>query len=117
MKAEMGNGITNDPGIAVSQPASNLAYRYGVNGNRHVILAVNIANRSTVSGQVLSNVQFTLPAGIRPSQVEVLNEGRILPVTDGVFTDNFSKYAVHAYSFISEITHTLNPPTGLRIVQ
>ena len=116
MKVEMGNGITNDPKITVSQPASNLVYRYGVNGNRHVILAVNIANRTSISGQALSNVQFTLPSGVRPSQVEVLNEGRTLPVTNGVFTDNFNRFGVHAYSFVTGTSYTLSPPTGLRMM-
>ncbi len=99
MRSEMANGIVNDPAIAVSQPTSNLAYNHGASGDRHVILAVNIANRSSRAGATLSNVQFTLPAGLRPSQVEVLDEGRTIPVTNGVFTDTFSPFQVHAYVF------------------
>ena len=115
IKGEMENGTTNS-GLTVSQPATNLTYRYGVKGTSHVILAVNIANRGSASGLTLSNVRFTLPTGIRPSQVEVLNEGRTLPVTNGVFTDTFSKFAVHVYRFVAGTAHTLSAPTGLRVV-
>jgi hypothetical protein len=38
---------------------------------------------------------FTIPAGISGSQVEVVNEGRTIPVTGGKFTDNFAKESVH----------------------
>lgn len=99
MRTEMENGIANDPAIVVSQSPSNLAYNHGANGRRHVILAVNIANRDNIEGATLSNVQFTLPSGIGATQVEVLDENRTIPVTNGVFTDTFNPFQVHAYVF------------------
>lgn len=117
IKTEVVNGSTNDPRITASQPATSLTYRYGTNGSSNVILAVNIANRTSTNGQALSNVQFTLPAGVRPSQVEVLGEGRTIPVTNGVFTDNFDRFAVHVYKFSATATNAPSPPTGLRLVQ
>lgn len=116
IKTEMVNGSTNDSKIMVSQPTTNVTYRYGANGSSNVILAVNIASRTSASGQTLSNVQFTLPAGVRPSQVEVVGEARTLPVTNGVFTDNFNRFAVHIYKFSATATNAPSPPTGLRIV-
>ena len=99
MKTELENGRPNDPSIVVSQPATNLAYNHGANGNRHAILAVNIANRRNISGATLSNVQFTLPAGVTTTQVDVLDENRSIPVTNGSFTDTFNPFQVHAYIF------------------
>ena len=97
---EMSNGVTNNPDLGVSiTDRDKLVYRYGKDGDSYAILAVNIANRNSASGQNLSNVQFTLPAGIRPSQVEVIGENRIIPVNNGVFTDNFTRFEVHIYRF------------------
>lgn len=98
--AEMNNGVTKDPQISVSESQDRLAYRYGVNGNRHVLLAVNIANRDVCdSGAQLNNVQFTPPAGVRPTQVEVLDERRPLLVSNGTFANDFSRFEVHVYAF------------------
>lgn len=99
MRGQLQNGVPNDSRITVSQPVTNLAYNYGVNGNQHAILAVNIANRIYEEGQTLSNVQFTLPSNIRPSYVDVLGENRTIQVNNGVFTDTFAPFAVHAYVF------------------
>ena len=104
MRTEMENGIPNDPSIVVSQPTTSLAYNHGANGNRHAILAVNIANRSSISGATLSNVQFTLPAGVTTTQVDVLDENRSIPVTNGSFTDTFNPFQVHAYVFTASTT-------------
>jgi chitodextrinase len=108
--AEMNNGASNDPHIVVSQPTSNLAYRYGVNGSSKVILAINIANR-TGGGSTLSNVSFTLPAGVTTSSVTVLHENRTLPVTSGVFTDSFVPFAVHTYQFNTSSSTDTTPPS------
>jgi len=113
MKVEMGNGTTNDPDISVSQPTNKLVYRYGVNRNSHIILAVNIANLSSVNGQALYDVQFALPEGVLPSQVEVLGENRTIPVTNGIFTDNFNRFAVHSYRFI---TGASTPPETSKVL-
>ncbi len=94
---EMNAGVTNDPRIGVSETNKDkLVYRYGRNGNRHVILAVNIANRLSTAGEELT-VTFTLPPGA--TSVAVLEEERSIPVINGRFTDTFEKFEVHAYEF------------------
>lgn len=41
---------------------------------------------------------FTLPAGVNGKSVEVLNENRSIPVTNGAFTDTFAnEYTYHIY--------------------
>lgn len=41
---------------------------------------------------------FTLPSGIKGSAVEVVGEGRTLPISSGKFTDNFAaEYSFHIY--------------------
>jgi len=116
VKTEMQNGITNDPRITVSQPHTSLTYRYGANGTSNVILAVNIANRNSISGSTLSNVQFNLAPGVRPTEVEVIGENRTLPVSNGVFTDTFNRFEVHLYRFITSSAFTPpSPPKGLRV--
>lgn len=99
---QMDIGVKNDPTVTMSQnliAQDRLIFRYGLVGKIGAILAVNVANRDSANGETLSNVQFTLPVGVRPSQVEVLGENRTLPVTKGVFTDNFKPFEVHAYRF------------------
>jgi hypothetical protein len=116
--AEMKNGVTNDPQIIVSKPSNKVVYRYGRNGNVHVILAVNIAGYNVSdSGEKLTGVRFTLPGESQTSQVEVLNEDRMLPVIDGVFIDDFNRFEVHAYKFFSETPDLglLASPTRLRV--
>lgn len=119
IRMEMGNGITSDPNITVSQnlvSQDKLIFRHGVNGISHVILAINIANRGSINGATLSNVQFTMPQGVRPTEVEVIGENRTLPVTNGVFTDTFNRFEVHAYRFMDGSDATAPaPPTGLRV--
>ncbi len=98
--AEMNAGVTNDPAVEVSITDRNqLVYRYGSAGTRHVILAVNIANRDSASGQTLPDVGFKLPPGVLAKVVTVLEESRTLPVSNGYFYDSFSKFQVHAYAF------------------
>ena len=101
--AEMNNGSSNAGLAAVSPSATNLAYRYGVNGSSGVVLAVNIANRSG-GGSTLSDVSFTLPSGVRPASVTVLDESRTITVSNGVFTDSFTPFAVHVYKFTTSIS-------------
>ena len=117
---EMKNGITNDSQISVNQSSNKVVYRHGANGNQHIILAVNIAGYNVSnSGEKLTGVRFTLPSGIQTSQVEVLNENRTLPVINGVFTDNFDRFEVHAYRFVAGTTPSDTtppaPPRGLRL--
>ena len=113
--AEMENGTTNGPQISVSQGTDKVVYRYGADGNRHIILVVNIAGYNlSNSGENLTGVQFTLQSGVQTSQIEVLNENRTLPVTNGVFTDNFTQFEVHAYRFITGTNTPPTTPTGFR---
>lgn len=119
---EMENGTTNTSMIGVSQGTNKVVYRYGKDGDQHVILAVNIAGHDVSnSGENLSNVRFSLPSGIHASQVEVLNENRTLPIVNGTFTDNFERFEVHAYKFIDGNTSSPeksapSAPTGLRVL-
>ena len=119
IKSQMEIGQTNSPSIEVNQSLvsqDKLIFRYGVSGNTGVILAVNIGGRASMDGQPLSNVKFTLPDGIRPLEVEVLNENRTLPIADGVFIDNFKRFEVHAYRFVIGENIQLSPPEKLRII-
>lgn len=44
---------------------------------------------------------FTLPSGISGTSVEVVGEGRTLPVTNGTFTDSFAnEYTHHVYRVV-----------------
>ena len=95
--AEMNAGTTFDPDITVNESSDNLAYRYGTNGQSHVILAVNIANRSNGGKNIIA--EFTLPDGIDVTSIEVLHENRTIPVFQGKFTDLFNPFAVHIYRF------------------
>lgn len=102
---EMNKGITNDPKIGVNETSRDrLVYRYGVNGNNHAILAVNIANRHTNNGigETLTNIKFTLPSSLTSNNINVVGENRTIPVINGTFMDTFTKYAVHIYKFQSE---------------
>ena len=96
----VGVGVTEDPRITVSQPVTKVRYRYGVTGTTHVLLTVNISRwDSSDEGETLNNVRFTLPRDLRVRQVEVLDENRVLPVTDGTFSDTFKRFEVHVYRF------------------
>lgn len=110
IRPQMDMGTINDPAVKVSQnlvAQNKFLFRYGLVDNIGAILAVNVASRDRAKGETLSNVQFTLPAGVRPSQVEVLGENRSLPVTNGVFTDDFKGFEVHSYRFFT--THQKLP--------
>ena len=49
-------------------------------------------------GDATGDKSFTLPNGVNGTRVEVMDEGRTLPVTNRSFTDNFSsEYAHHIY--------------------
>jgi hypothetical protein len=100
--AQMKTGITNSSQITVNPSnSSQLIYRYGISGNDHALLAINIANRNSASGTALNNVTFTLPNQITASSVTVLDENRTLPITNHQFADSFSPFAVHVYTFSS----------------
>ncbi len=104
IRPQMDMGIRNDPLVGVSQNLINrdkLLFRYGMVGNVGAILAVNVGNRDKAKGETLSKVQFTLPGGVRPSQIEVLGENRTLSVLNGVFTDSFEPFETHVYRFTS----------------
>jgi hypothetical protein len=52
------------------------------------------------------------------SKLKVVGENRTLPVINGVFTDTFTKYEVHAYRFVTGMVDTAPQPlTGLNIAQ
>jgi hypothetical protein len=95
--AEMNNGETFSPDIQVSESAERLAYRYGVNGESHAIVAVNIADRAAGGSPITA--QFSLPAGVDVDSVEVLHENRSIQVSNGSFTDDFVPFGVHIYRF------------------
>jgi hypothetical protein len=117
IKKEMGNGITNDPAIKVSQNLiadDKLLIRYGKSGNNHVILAVNIANRGSSNGLILSKVKFTLPPEISASRIEVVREGRELKAQAGMFEDDFERFQVHIYRISA--ASALKSPSGLKVV-
>ncbi len=104
IRPQMDIGTMNDPKVKVSQnlvAQDKFLFRYGLVDNTGAILAVNIASRDRVKGEPLSNVRFTLPTGVSPNQVEVLGENRSLPVTNGVFTDDFKGFEVHIYRFLA----------------
>jgi len=99
---QMDMGTKNDPTVILNQnlvAQNRFIFRYGLVGKIGAILAVNVANRDSPNGETLSNIQITLPPGVRPSQVEVLGEDRTLPVTNGEFSDNFKPFEVHIYRF------------------
>ncbi|MCX7997212.1 MAG: hypothetical protein N2691_05695 [Patescibacteria group bacterium] len=106
---QMYAGVTNGGGVSASVPQSSLVYRYGVRNGKGVLLAVNIADyQVSNNGQRLPSVTFTLPAGTVASKVNVLNENRSIPVTNGSFTDAFDPFAVHIY----EISAAPDTPFG-----
>jgi hypothetical protein len=86
------NGKFNDPAVSRSNIAIN--YRYGSDGSFYYLIAVNESSSSVSS-------TFTLPANISVSQLEVLNEGRSISVSNRSFTDSFTKYQTHIYKFSS----------------
>jgi hypothetical protein len=95
--AEMNAGETFSPDIQVSDSSERLAYRYGVNGESHAIVAVNIADRAAGGSPITA--QFSLPAGVEVDSVEVLHENRTIPVSNGAFRDDFQAFGVHIYCF------------------
>ncbi len=99
---EMVHSITSDPQIAVSASPEDLVYRYGFQGGRHIILALNVANHDAIddnSGATLQDVRFPLPAHLAVDQVEVLHENRSIAVEDNSFTDTPGPFVVRAYAF------------------
>ncbi len=98
---EMNKGTTNSNQISISVKDRNkLVYRYGSDGNRHIILAINIANRESRNGETLSNVIFTVPSeASNVNKVNVLDEDRTISVSNRQFTDSFDKFQVHIYEF------------------
>jgi len=104
IRPQMDIGTLNDPTIQVNPNMvgqNKILFRYGLVDQIGGILAVNVANRHREKGEGLLNVQFILPAGVRPSQVEVLGENRSLPVTNGAFSDDFKSFETHIYRFFT----------------
>lgn len=104
VSAEMAAGVTNDSLITVTGATQDqIVYRYyGVAGDRYVLLAVNIARWDAAddAGEALPGVTFTLPPGVAPAEVEVLDEGRTLLVgAGGTIKDDFNRFEVHIYVF------------------
>jgi len=115
ISAQMNAGATN-VGLVVNRPTSQLAYRYGADGDNYAILAVNIDGHDNADhidpdmvGLPLRGVTFQLPVGVRPTTVSVVGEGRSLPISNGVFTDDFARYQVHIYIFNWGDTPTPTP--------
>jgi hypothetical protein len=112
---QMDNSQTTNTGLtSVSVAGSKLIYRYGTANNAGAIVAVNISrwDQSDNNGEVLNNVSFTLPSGARPNQIEVVGESRTIPVTNGVFSDNFNRFGVHIYKFATAaVTVPVSTPT------
>lgn len=115
----MVNGTTNV--LTVSVPDDQLVHRYGSAPDAHVILAVNINGHSNAQnvnpdtvGQALQRVAFQLPYTARPSEIEVVGEGRTLPVTShNTFVDDFDRYQAHIYRWPWGIVPTATPtPTS-----
>lgn len=46
---------------------------------------------------------FRLPPGVKAAEIQVLFEGRKLPVKEGVFEDEFKAYDTHVYSMTPEL--------------
>lgn len=96
ISAEMGNGETNSAQIVVSESSDRLLYRYGVNGDRHVILTVNVV-RDTAAGAALAGVELILPFDV--AEVEVLFEDRAIQVVNRVIVDDSEPFEVHIYTW------------------
>jgi len=72
-----------------SKPSVPIAVTARRHGGGTYIFAVGMRGKVTTA-------TFRLP-GAAGAAVEVLGEGRTLPVREGVFTDRFAPYAVHLY--------------------
>jgi hypothetical protein len=88
IEKEMMDGVTMDKAIKIDN--DNIAYRYGVNGSRHILLCVNKS-----SNFITPNI--TIPKDV--SSVTIIGEDRSANVTNQVLSDTFTKYAVHIYQF------------------
>ena len=122
MSMQMQYGTSDSLGVS----AADVVTRYGSFAKTHTVLAVNVSghgnaenvNPDTV-GQAMAGVSFQLPPGVHATNIEVVGEGRTLPVVDGVFTDDFGRYQVHIYRFTAtdapSVTPTPSPePTETR---
>lgn len=81
--------------------SNQVAWLYGTNnaGNRGMILAINIKDRLQLTGGNASSYTFNLPPEATSNIITVLNENRTITANNKQFTDNFTPYAVHIYTF------------------
>jgi hypothetical protein len=90
---------------ALAPVINTQSYQYSFGANLDTMLkwydgsAYVFAMINGVATSQPGNRQFALPAGLTgATSVEVLNEGRTLPVSDGAFSDNFAQeYTYHIY--------------------
>src|SRR4029079_6067629 len=82
----VGNGVTVESSQA-SVPVDTMLKRAG---GATYLFAVAMRGSAT-------KATFTLRDFPASASAEVLGESRTLPVTNGIFTDNFAGYAVHLY--------------------
>jgi len=96
-------GVMNDPSIVISVGSEKVVYRYGVDPTTGMkaLVAVNVARwqASDNDGEVLANVQFTVPQSVKEGTILVDGEGRTLALTSSSFVDNFSPFQVHIYTW------------------
>jgi hypothetical protein len=84
------NGVTVASSTA-GIPVDAMLKRFG---GATYVFAVEMRSGSTTAA-------FTLRGGLPASgSAEVLGEGRTVPITNGVFRDNFSAYGVHLYKIV-----------------
>jgi hypothetical protein len=86
------------PVLNVGTPASGVSVSSS-NGNVPIDIMARQYNGSTYIFSVAmrngsTTGTFTVPSG---SSVEVIGEGRTIPITNGKFSDNFGGYGVHLY--------------------
>jgi hypothetical protein len=75
-------------------PVTLLVKRYGT---YTYVFAMGDGNSSNIYGQAVT-AQITIP-GAPTGTVQVLSDGRTLPMTSGSFSDHFNAYELHIYKF------------------
>ncbi|HUX50270.1 MAG TPA: hypothetical protein VMW73_05695, partial [Spirochaetia bacterium] len=66
-------------------------------GGATYVFAMADGNSSNIYGQAV-NATITVP-GATATTVQVLSDGRTLPMTGGQITDHFNAYELHIYKF------------------
>jgi hypothetical protein len=109
------NGVHNDPSMSVSSDAVN--YKYGPDGADMLLIALNNSDETVTA-------EFTLPASVEASEVNVLYEGydastgtyqsrsiqtSTSPSEGPAFTDTFTQYQVHIYQVAGVLANVQSP--------